>query len=392
MKCPALSATRVNIWLQCGLKYKFSYHSDLPRKDSIFFKLGKAVHSALEFAGSMYKYDPFTKEEIHIILDRFLEEAAKERIEDMELLKDGKEMILNKLNDFSLGRKILSLEKFFRVETDDGIPLIGAIDKIEEIDDDTIAVIDYKTSKFALSGAELRSDIQLSVYDLVASIMFPQYKKRVLVMDYLKSKPVYSYRTETERTEFAKFITQLFKSIKSIHENDLKPNLNKFCANCDYKEFCSTYSAILEETSKNYVSAELLNDAELVEEWESIKNRKKIIEERERELKMVVADRIRVSGDDIYGDGKMLVVRQNSRVLYDLNTVFKYVPTSDLRKVTTINKRNLENYLKDERPDLGKKIRDTATYSFNAPFFIVRELGGKLDGNQKDQEEKKESS
>jgi putative RecB family exonuclease len=390
MKCPALSATRVNLWLQCGLKYKFTYHSDLQRKDSIFFKLGKAVHSALEFAGSVFKYKPFTTEEIHVITDRFLEEAAKERIEDVELLKDGKEMILNKLSDFSLGRKMLSLEKFFRIESDEGVPLIGAIDKVEEIDDETIAVVDYKTSKFALSAAELRSDIQLSMYDLVTSLMFPQYKKRVLVMDYLKNKPVYSYRTEEDRDEFSKFITQVYKSIRSTHENDLKPNLNKFCANCDFKEFCPAYSAILEESSKNYTSAELLSDNELIEEWDSIKNRKKILEQRERELKMVVADRIRVSGDDLYGDDKMLTVRQFSRVNYDINEVFKYIPPRDIRKVVTIHKKGLETYLANERPDLSKKIKDTATYAFNSPFFVIKDLGGLKDGNQENQEKSSE--
>ncbi len=392
MKCPALSATRVNSWLTCGLKYKFSYHSDLPRKDSIFFKLGKAVHSALEFAGKMYKFEPFSKEEYHLIADRFLEEAANERIDEIELLKDGKDMVLNKAHDFQFGRKTVSLEKFFRTKTDGGIPLIGAIDRIVEIDDNTIGIIDYKTSKFAMSGAELRSDVQLSMYDLVAKIMYPDYKKRVLVMDYLRSKPVLSYRSDEEREEFTKFISQIYQSILDTHEDDLKPSLNKFCSNCDYRSYCPAYTQVLGAADQNYVAAELLDNTELITEWEDVKNRKKVLEERERELKMIVADRIRETGDNLYGDGKMLVVRQNSRVMYDTNIVFNHIPTADLRKVMTVHKRGLENYLKDQRPDLRKKIRDAATYSFNAPFFVVKDSGGRADGNKKDQKEKKESS
>ena len=142
MRCPALSATRVNTWLQCGFKYKCMYHSDLPRKDSIFFKLGKAVHTALEFAGKMYEYRPFSKDEVQVIVDQFLQEAAKERIDDIELLKEGKEMVQNKISNFKFGRKTISLERFFRVKTEDGLPLIGAMDMVVEIDDET-AVIDY---------------------------------------------------------------------------------------------------------------------------------------------------------------------------------------------------------------------------------------------------------
>ena len=389
MKCPALSATRVNMWLQCGFKYKCSYHSDLPRMDSIFFKFGKAVHSALEFAGKMYKFEPFTKEEYHLIADKFLEEAAKERIDDIELLKEGKDIVLNKAQDFKFGRKMVTLEKFFRTKTEDGVPLIGAMDKIVEVDDNTIGVVDYKTSKFAMSGAELRSDVQLSMYDLVAHIMYPQYTKRVLVMDYLRSKPVFSYRTDQEREEFTKFLSQIYQSILDTDEEDLKPSLNKFCSNCDYRSYCPAYSQVLDGLEKKYVSAELLNDGELITEWEDVKNKKKVLEERERELKMVVSDRIRTSGENLRGDGKMLIVRQNSRVMYDRDMVFKNIPSADWRKVTTVHKKGLEDYLRNERPDLSKKIRDTATYSFNAPFFLVKEIA---DGNQKNKKEEKETS
>jgi CRISPR/Cas system-associated exonuclease Cas4 (RecB family) len=335
----------------------------------------------------MYKFEPFSKEEYHLIADRFLEEAANERIDEIELLKDGKEMVLNKAQDFQFGRKNISLEKFFRAKTEDGVPLIGAIDRIVEIDDDTIGIIDYKTSKFAMSGAELRSDIQLSMYDLVANIMYPDYKKRVLVMDYLRSKPVYSYRSDTEREEFTKFISQIYQSILDTHEDDLKPTLNKFCSNCDYKSYCPAYSQVLGASDQNYVAAELLNNVELITEWEDVKNRKKVLEERERELKMVVSDRIRETGNNLQGEGKELIVRQNSRVMYDRDMVFKYVPTADWRKVTAVHKKGLEDYLRNERPDLSKKIRDSATYSFNAPFFLVKEI---TDGNQENKEEKAE--
>jgi CRISPR/Cas system-associated exonuclease Cas4 (RecB family) len=249
------------------------YHSDLPRKESIFFKLGKAVHNTLEFAGKMYKYKPFDKEELQLISDNFLQEAAKERIDEIDLLKEGQEMILKKVNEFEFGRKIISLEHFFRTKTEKGIPLIGAIDKIVEIDDDTIGIVDYKTSKFALSTSELRSDLQLSMYDIVTSIMHPQYKKRVLVMDYLRSKPVMSYRTDAERENFLKFIQEIYNNILEENEENLKPNLNKFCSNCDYNSYCPAYSKVLQSAEKSFKAAELLNDAELVDEWEDVKNR-----------------------------------------------------------------------------------------------------------------------
>jgi hypothetical protein len=103
---------------------------------------------------------------------------------------------------------------------------------------------------------------------------------------------------------------------------------------------------------------------------------------------MVIADRIRVHGEELYGHEKMLTVRQNSRVMYDLDSVFSSIPARDIQKIVTVHKSRLEKYLRDERPDLKKKISDAASFSFNAPFFVVKGLGGNKHGNKKDKEKK----
>lgn len=385
MKCAAMSATRLNVWCQCGWRYRCMYHSYLPRIDSIFFKLGTAVHQTLEFAGRLVRDEygrDFTGEEVSQIMDQFIKCAAKERIEDTTLLKDGQDMVMNKLRDFSVGREILSLERRFRVETEEGVPLIGAMDKIVKIDDNTIGVVDYKTNKFASSAHELRSDSQLSIYDLAASLMYPEYKKIVLIMDYLRTKPVFSYRTPEERETFSKYVKAVYDEILATEEDDLKPNLNRFCANCDYKTHCPKYAKVMFGTDRTYKPAEILTNDELIQEYDNIKNTKKVVEARERELKMIVAERIREAGDDLYGEDKKVVVKQTSRLMYDMDTILDLLPPRDLRQVIAINKRNMDRYLNDVRPDLRDKVMETASFNFNAPWFDVQGHDGGNDGEE----------
>ena len=387
MKCNAMSATRLNTWVQCGWKYKCSYHSDLPRADSIFFKLGTAVHGALEYAGQLIKDSygrPFTDDEVKDVMDKYLELAAAERIEDFDILKDGQAMVIKKLGDFTIGRSILELENKFRIETYEGVPAIGAMDKIVEIDDTTVGIIDYKTNKWAASAKDLKSDMQLSFYDLAASVMYPKYKKIVLIMDYLRAKPVYSYRTVEDRKTFAQYVKGIYDNILETEVEDLKPSLNQFCGWCDYKTHCQKYAQTMGASDVEYKPAELLGTEALIEEYDLIKNQKKIIENRERELKMVVAEKIREAGDDLYGEGKKIIVKQSSRLNYDAEEVMKLIPARDLKKIIAINKAKLDRYLANDRPDLKDEVTKTATFTFNSPWFEVRAYKGGENGKKDD--------
>jgi len=387
MKCYAMSATRLNTWVQCGWKYRCSYHSDLPRADSIFFKLGTAVHGALEYAGRLIKDSygrPFTDDEIKDVMDKYLELAAAERIEDFDILKDGQAMVMKKLGNFTIGRSILELENKFRIETYEGVPAIGAMDKIVEIDDDTVGIIDYKTNKWAASAKDLKSDMQLSFYDLAASVMYPKYKKIVLIMDYLRAKPVYSYRTVEDRKTFAQYVKGIYDNILETEVEDLKPSLNQFCGWCDYKTHCQKYAQTMGASDVEYKPAELLGTEALIEEYDLIKNQKKIIENRERELKMVVAEKIREAGDDLYGEGKKIIVKQSSRLNYDAEEVMKLIPARDLKKIIAINKAKLDRYLANDRPDLKDEVTKTATFTFNSPWFEVRAYKGGENGKKDD--------
>ena len=127
------------------------------------------------------------------------------------------------------------------ISTAEGVPLVGAIDKVEEIDEDTLLIVDYKTSKTAPTPDQLRTDVQLSIYDLVAQQLWPGYKRIILSLDLLKSDVVYTYRTADERAEFEKYLTVIHNEMVKFTKKDAKADLNIFCPWCDYKDYCDKY-------------------------------------------------------------------------------------------------------------------------------------------------------
>jgi hypothetical protein len=285
-------------------------------------------------------------------------------------------LILKKL--WKSTKKVIDLEFKFGfgretkdVTTDDGIPLIGAIDKIEEIDQDTLLIVDYKTSKTAPTTDQIKGDLQLSIYDLVAHKIWPQYKRIILSLDFLKSDILYTYRTEEERKEFSDYLTQIYNQMINLKEENVKANLNIFCPWCDFKEYCPTYQKACKKSKYEFLPIMKYTDDQLVSEWSTVKSTKKILEIRERELGQVIMEKIKRDSKNLAYDAGEVYIRQSSRTSYDVDTILKVIPVKELDKVVSINKNRIEKYM-DNNPAVKATISETAITNYSSPFLALK--------------------
>lgn len=374
-----LSATRINTFLSCKQKYWFSYIEHLPKVANPAFKLGTACHEALEFAGIIWKEKgKFSKIDTKKIMEKYDAISIREGITEMTIHKEGKDLVRKRLNNFIAGKKVIDLEFKFGfgretkdVTTDDGIPLIGAIDKIEEIDQDTLLIVDYKTSKTAPTTDQIKGDLQLSIYDLVAHKVWPQYKRIILSLDFLKSDILYTYRTEEERKEFSDYLTQIYNQMINLKEENVKANLNIFCPWCDFKEYCSTYQKACKKSKYEFLPIMKYTDDQLVSEWSTVKSTKKILEIRERELGQVIMEKIKRDSKNLAYDAGEVYIRQSSRTSYDVDTILKVIPVKELDKVVSINKNRIEKYM-DNNPAVKATISETAITNYSSPFLALK--------------------
>ena len=239
-----LSATRISTFLRCKKRYWYQYMEHMPKLANPAFKLGIACHETLELAGNIWlkggpNKEEFTKAEIDEILAAYLKFSIREGIEDMEVHAEGKQLVLSRLNSFRLGKALMSLElpfgfpnsKYPDLTTEAGIPIIGAIDKVVELDSESLLIVDYKTSKTAPTPDQLKEDLQLSLYDLVGSILWPQYSRIILCLDMLKSEPVFTYRTPKQRADFNNYLVEVYNQMLALKEEKQAPaSLNIFCS------------------------------------------------------------------------------------------------------------------------------------------------------------------
>jgi len=368
-----VSATRLSMFLQCKWKYWCNYVLKLPRKPNLSFKLGLAVHGALFLAGQIWqKQEKFTAEDIKRIREEYSSIAAKEGIEDPVIYKDGMDMVMERLKNFVNG-KIIAVEERFRVTTDTGVILIGAMDKIEEINNDTLLVTDYKTSKYFETQDELKSDIQLSIYDLVASIKYPKYKRIVLSLDYLRGDPVYTYRTVEERQSFLEYVTVIYNEMLKLEKEDAKPTLNDMCNWCDFTENCTAYQEAVGGKVFIKRKPEDYSDEDLIKEYLDIQSKKRIIDKRERELKNYILRKIESTQKNLIANGKELYPRQRLSTVYDPKLVYENVPLQDFLRMISISKKEADKYF-EKNPAAKVIVQENARKSYTSPFIGVKNL------------------
>ena len=298
--------------------------------------------------------------------------AAKEGIDTMGVFDEGLSMVFSRLESFSVG-DIIGIEEKFNIVTPDGVPIIGAMDRVSKIDDETILITDYKTSKYFYTDVELRQDIQLSVYDLVSSIMYPEFKRRLLSLDYLRGDPVYTYRTDYERVEFSKYIASLYKEMLEVEKsfrdgNTVHPSVNDMCVWCDFSDSCDSYQDII--NTDHVVSKKLtsMTVEDLLDEYNSIKMKKRIIDEYDKKLKRFVMDKMNREEIDISNDSERLIIKQNKRKYFDPIKLHQFIPTNDfLELISGVDNTKLDKYL-TEHPEYVDLARESCSMKYINPF------------------------
>lgn len=375
MKLRGLSATGIKDFLQCQLKTVFRYDREIQRVMNDHARIGIAVHEALEqFTRRMMAKQSFPEQsDYEFAVTIFMDKATEEGLTDMGFYTEGKDMVIEWIDRYDPSEKILEVEHFFKIKTPDDIPIVGAMDKVRIINDDTIEIVDYKTSRNTLTAWQLKDDIQLSMYDLAASVVWPQYSNRILTLEYPRiNKSVSAYRTKDQRGTFRQFLVSIWKQMNEVVDEEVKGRINSLCGWCDYKNYCPAYADLV--NSKDTVLTPLadMDPDNFLEHWQHIANSKGILESRQREMKMIASERS-VIGEKISSTTRELYSTQAGRTNYDIEDVVDIIPEDDLYSVLAVNKAKLDRFVKD-RPDLKDSLSRIAKVSYNAPVYRVREL------------------
>jgi RecB family exonuclease len=372
-----LSPTCIKTFNQCLLKYWYQYiKKEKGIEDAIHLRFGTTVHSALEELGRrLHAGEPLTRDLCEEIAQRVPHYAAENQVDNAELIKEGQQFIRDRYYRHNPHYQVVATElSMFKLNltTNKGIPLNGVIDLFMQMDPTTAIVLDYKTSRKADTTAEAKVDIQLSMYDLIISKLYPQYKHIWLVLDFLRSEPVLSDRTIEERTNFEAWLNGLWHTMGQLTEKDVVATVNEYCPWCKFKHMCNEYEGLLKAPMKLKPIMAITQPEEFTEEWRLAKVLEKTAEGRLKELKSWADKKVAMDGTVQFEDDKSVVSwGQGSRRYYDPNALVGQIPVGDLSRLISFKNKDLEEY-SHSRPDLRPLIERASRNSPGAPRITIR--------------------
>ena len=228
-----LSASDIETYRLCPLKYKFARVFRIPQEPSINQRFGILVHQVLERfhtggGGSLERLMELFEEgwrrsgfgEANDDL-QFRERAvaALRRYHELDLERSGEPVWFERSFAFRLGPHLLR----------------GRVDRVDRLPDGGYELIDYKTGKPKTAG-ELREDVQLSLYQMGA--------REAWKLD--TSAQSYYYVLENEKVPVehsAEELERVQSTVATIADGilgqDFEPTPSQpLCSFCDYRIIC----------------------------------------------------------------------------------------------------------------------------------------------------------
>ena len=249
-----LSASQINLYLLCSLKYRFNYIDRLPKPfKSSGLVFGSAVHSSLEwFAKERLKKSESSLEKLLKIFaaDWFCQTVeAKIRYKNGEseksLLFMGKQMLRQYFH--SEKKPVVNAEIPFSLPLVDpisgavlGVTLEGYIDLIQQGHE----IVEFKTSTRTLTEQTVKDSVQLTCYSYAYEMLFQARPQRLTVVNLVKTRTPKQVILRTKRTK--KDHQRLFhlaqEVLRGIKQGIFIPQPSWLCKDCEYAAPCKEWT------------------------------------------------------------------------------------------------------------------------------------------------------
>jgi DNA helicase-2/ATP-dependent DNA helicase PcrA len=224
------SYSRLDTYGMCPSKYFYSYIQKEPRTSNSAALLGNIVHSVLEECVDQKK--ELDLGQLHLEYEKQKSNYDPDSNIPNELINVGSEILTefydkHSEEDFSIYEKELGFR--FVIGT---YVINGYIDRIDLYDDETINIIDYKTGKWEVAQKNIKDNLQLGIYAIAMSLLFPDKKIRAELY-YLRSGKRKAHLYTQEDIENAK-VSLVEKIGKIMQDTSFSPTGNeRVCGFCE---------------------------------------------------------------------------------------------------------------------------------------------------------------
>jgi len=247
LKVNYLSYSQIETFETCPMHYKLRYIYKVPTSVSASQSFGTSMHLTLkEFFEKFAAGEKATDKMIYKLLEKnWIKEGYTTKKHEGDFFEKGKLYLSGFLKeDFNPKNLPLALEQPFNIPLGEDLKIGGRMDRVNDIGNGEIEIMDYKTGATIPSQKEVDKNLQLSFYALAATKIpdFPFAKKPEqikLSLYFLDTQEkITTTRTAKQLEEATK---EIFKIREEIEKSDFECSNHIFCQmGCEYSLFCKS--------------------------------------------------------------------------------------------------------------------------------------------------------
>ncbi len=359
------SYSALETFKQCPQKFKFQEIDRIrvPKlKEAVF---GNIIHETLRFFHSQYPVSPTLDELLNYYKDNWDAKPFQNEQEDMIYFSEGIRILKNYHEYYLKNRDksvVLDVEARFeflleKPEKNRKCILAGKIDRIDKLNDGTLEVIDYKTTKKLPPQSSVDYNLQFSIYCLGILSRWPHLIKEgpeniKLTFHYLKHGETLTTKRDQKQLKEAK--EEIWEILSRIDNADFKPIPSALCDCCGYRKICPMWKHLYKEQIS-------INDEQLkniVNEFFELKEIDAKNNKRLNEIKETINGYLdKEKLERVFGEKGYITRLLQVRYEYDLNKIREIMePLGGWLDVLTIDSVKLKKIIKTLPKKIQKQI------------------------------------
>ena len=353
-----LSYSRLSRFETCPLSYRLHYIEKKQAEPGLPLRFGKTIHAVLERLIKEVVDDertgPLSEERA---IELYREAWGVERLTGMDVFAEGLAILRRFIAEQGVvdHRDVLAIEKEFRLPVGP-FEVLGFIDRVDWIDDETVEVIDYKTNHQLFTRDEVDTSLQMSLYEVAVRRLWPWAKKVKLTFWMLRhGVRQVTTRTEEQLADALAYVETLGRQTETATEYPARLNTN--CSYCDHRKQCPAYADAL-RGKREFIVEDLADLEGVAREREEVARLAKALYARKEELEDILKAQLKERDELVLGGVRYRMFATTS-LDYPLEPTLSLLADATglsrdevLGKLGAIDKKALDALLKS----LGKKL------------------------------------
>ena len=353
-----LSYSRLSRFETCPLSYRLHYIEKKQAEPGLPLRFGKTIHAVLERLIKEVVDDertgPLSEERA---IELYREAWGAERLTGMDVFAEGLAILRRFIAEQGVvdHRDVLAIEKEFRLPVGP-FEVLGFIDRVDWIDDETVEVIDYKTNHQLFTRDEVDTSLQMSLYEVAVRRLWPWAKKVKLTFWMLRhGVRQVTTRTEEQLADALAYVETLGRQTETATEYPARLNTN--CSYCDHRKQCPAYADAL-KGKREFIVEDLADLEGVAREREEVARLAKALYARKEELEDILKAQLKERDELVLGGVRYRMFATTS-LDYPLEPTLSLLADATglsrdevLGKLGAIDKKALDALLKS----LGKKL------------------------------------